>query len=436
MLASLVALTACSSGAPSLQREPETTSIAEAELTAPTTSNSAEFVPSATQPAGPGLVLVLDVDGGPEALTVRSTDGDLVVALSTEATDSYWSPIWSPDADRVGWAQSSDESWSFVTTNVDGTDRQSFGLPARPDYLTFGTSSDVILALTLAQNGFGLHRMELDSISALADSPLELVDAGRPYYAALSPAGDQVIAHVGGSTRIVDLDTGGLRDLDDSGFSYQTPAWHPSENKVFYARTTEVGREIVMDDLDDATSTIIATFGTFAFLAVSPDGNHLAISTFDADADGQTETVALGDSPAHLSDGLWVIDLQTGEATRLLGEVTVGVAWNAQSTKLLTRTAVAGPGFWRVFGLDGSTNGTDEHEITPGGLSSFYLQFWDQFLQSQTVWSPDGTQFLYSASTNSGADAIFIQSANENGNPTLLAPGDIAFFSPLPNGVS
>jgi hypothetical protein len=438
-----VLLAACSGSQPQSEPADAPAEDPEASVTAPAqappiaVSQTPQTVPDSFE-ITEGLLLVLDIDGGPTALTIRSRDGEIVTtlsnnsALSNDSATGYWLPIWAPDASRVGWAEFAGGGWSLVTANTDGSRRRSSALPARPDYLTFGSSTSEVLALTPSVDGFGLYRID----TTMNNAPVELVDLGQPYYFDLSPSGDRVIGHVGSATRVVSLSDGSVTELDDTGASYQTPAWHPFADVVFYARTaTSDGGEIIRHDLGSDVATVIATFGTFAFFSVSPTGEHLAVSTFDAGDESETELVALSDDPARLGGGLWIIDVANGDATRLFGDVTLATVWNPIGSSLLTRTAIAGPGSWRVFDLDGSVTGTPEHEVSPRSLMSFMLQFWDQYMQGQSTWAPDGTAFVYTATVSSatgedGEDTVFIHDADENGESRKLASGDMAFFSP------
>ena len=58
-----------------------------------------------------------------------------------------------------------------------------------------------------------------------------------------------------------------------------------------------------------------------------------------------------------------------------------------------------------------------------------YLPFWDQYVRSQTVWSPDGEQFAHVGRAGSGESGVWIHDASTSGRSTLLAAGDLAEFN-------
>jgi Tol biopolymer transport system component len=59
-----------------------------------------------------------------------------------------------------------------------------------------------------------------------------------------------------------------------------------------------------------------------------------------------------------------------------------------------------------------------------------YLPFADQYAQALTMWSPDGTQFVFAGEVEGASDGIWIQAADADGSSQFLIDGDFAAWSP------
>ncbi len=103
--------------------------------------------------------------------------------------------------------------------------------------------------------------------------------------------------------------------------------------------------------------------------------------------------------------------------------------WDPTGSRVLVRDMFGGAGRWKVLGLDGTRASTEAFDIDQTSVPG-YLPFWDQYARSQTVWSPDGEQFVHVGRSVTGESGVWIHDADSSGASTLLAPGDIAFWSP------
>jgi hypothetical protein len=59
-----------------------------------------------------------------------------------------------------------------------------------------------------------------------------------------------------------------------------------------------------------------------------------------------------------------------------------------------------------------------------------YLEFFQQYAQSMSLWAPDGSAFTYAGSNEAGASGVWIQPATEGAEPVLVADGVFAEWSP------
>ena len=58
------------------------------------------------------------------------------------------------------------------------------------------------------------------------------------------------------------------------------------------------------------------------------------------------------------------------------------------------------------------------------------VPFFDQYLRSSTIWSPDGTHVVLNAVGQDGTPGIYLLAAAQRGPLQLLAKGTLPFWSP------
>lgn len=384
------------------------------------------------------LVLVYDADGGPNALASYRPDGTLVTSYAAADEGAIRQPIWSPDGERVAWARGrapADQEpadrepaeWELVTSGVDGTGGTAHPLPARPDYITYDPTSSVVLALTPSPAGFGLVIVDVLDDAADQDEPYSVVDLGRPYFSDFSPDGSRVIAHVASEMRLVELD-GEPVSLGTASIGHQTPSWHPTDEIVFFTEATNGVNQLVRHDLASGSTDGIAAFGGFVFFDLDPAGSSLAVAAFDT-AGGRGPEAMRGSPQRRLGPGLWVIDADGGEPRRVDEQPAAAPMWDPTGSRFLVRTSIGGVGSWKVYSRDEMVSSTQRFDIDDTLLPA-YLPFWDQYVRSQTLWSPDGTRFAHAGRSDEGTSGIWIHDASDSGDSTHLADGDLAFWSP------
>jgi hypothetical protein len=60
-----------------------------------------------------------------------------------------------------------------------------------------------------------------------------------------------------------------------------------------------------------------------------------------------------------------------------------------------------------------------------------YLQYFEQYAQSMSLWSPDGTAFAYPGTNEDGEEGVWIQSARADRAAVLVTDGDFVAWSPV-----
>ncbi|MDJ0769011.1 MAG: hypothetical protein QNJ12_09465 [Ilumatobacter sp.] len=383
--------------------------------------------------AANSLVIVHDRDGGADALASYRADGTKVATYSTDEDAIIWQPIWSPDGRRLAWTSSPDgTTWELVTASVDGADHSTHPLPGRPDYITFDPTASSVLALTPSPDGFGVVIVDLANDSDDAgDAPFALIDLGLPYYSDFSPQGDRLVSHVATDMRIVDVD-GGLEPLGFVSGGHQAPAWHPTDDIVYFTAESDERRGLVAYDLATGSIAELASFEQFVLFDIADTGDHLAVASFapvDPDAVNALRGAPASATPTSLTRGLWIVNTADRTTRRLSGEPTVAPMFDPTGSRVLVRTAFAGLGQWDVYDLDGNRTSTAMFDVDDTLLTG-YLPFWDQYVRSQTLWSPDGRYFTHVGASQSGESGVWIHDATTSGASSFLVEGDVAFWSP------
>ena len=379
----------------------------------------------------PGQILVFSFGASEDPLSVLTAGGEEVATLPVEPGAAVWLPTWTPSGDAVVWAEASTpRRWKAVMVSVGGgmDERVTADLPGRPDHFAFGTDDSDLLALAPSPNGFGLFRIQLGTAEQA-----ERIGEGSPFFIDLSPDGARLVAHVQNETRVIE-DDGTERILDSTGAPYQTPAWSVGSNSVIYARrlSREPGglNEIVEHDLDTDDVTVVATYRSFVFFDVDPTRRRLAIAVFGRAPGGIQAQEAAFQIGGPLAAGLWTIDLDTGQRRQVDTSLVTPPQWAPDGRALAARDAAQGSGRWHLYSADEQPAVTQSHRLQLGGLGSYYLQFWDQFGRTQSMWAPDGSAFVYSAQNADGETTVWLQDTGLATPPVMLATGDVAFWSP------
>ncbi|MGI9645664.1 MAG: hypothetical protein ACR2O6_10180 [Ilumatobacteraceae bacterium] len=422
---------ACSSSGDSPEVESATPVTGDGDPQPPVATTLATEPPEVAVAAGPpivdgvanSLILVHDPDGD-DVLAAYRADGTQVTSYVSD--ESVWHPIWAPDGRRLAWTTSTDGVvWDLVSVAVGGGDETRHPLPGRPDYITFDPTAERILALTPSPQGFGLVIVEVGDPES---EGFGVVDVGAPYFSDFAPDGRRVVAHVADDLRVVDLDGGEQQPFDETSFGHQTPAWHPTDDVVFFAADGDDGNRLVARDLTAGTAATLATFDAFLYFDVDPTATRIAVSALAAFDDGDLQALRRRQSES-VGAGVWIVDVGDGTTTRVADEPAAAPMWDPTGTRVLVRTAVGGTGRWDVYDMDGSRTGTADFDVD-GSLLSAYLPFWDQYARSQTLWSPDGGQFVHVGRSGDGQFGVWIHDADTSGSSTFLVDGDLAFWSP------
>ena len=338
-----------------------------------------------------GNVVVMDPDGGNRIAVTDSPS-------SGAGTAFYFQPTWSPDGTLLAFSEISPTTRLHIASPDDGT-ASSVAVDTLPFYLSW---SDTNTLATLRNGANGL-RLETTTQESLEDG-VTLVDEGAPLYFSWEPGGERLATHIG--TDRLELNDGGtLQPLGPTPGDFQAPYW----SAAGIVGVVQDGRDQkLMVTTADGTSTPLARTLGSTYLVSTQDGSRIAAQVAAGQQDGLS--VLYQETPVLPSDQLVVVD-SDGGVTVVTESPVLAFSWSPDGDRLLVLDLVdAGVGRWQVW-----SNDTLEEIVRFGLESSFVrdlLPFFDQYAQSVSFWSPDGTAFAVPGSID-GQPGIWVQEIGE-----------------------
>jgi TolB protein len=364
----------------------------------------------------PGRIAVLDEVG---ALVALDPDGANAVVLdeSVEGQTFVRQPTWSPDGERIAWVRfdaSGQGPNAVVTTAPDGTTPTETATGVAPFYLSWDPTSSRIAYLGPSENA----EVELGVVELDDGGEGIALDTGRPLYLSWDPSGEQMLVHVG-TDRLDRLDLDGTATpLGDRPGTFNVPVWTSDGASLVYASVRGDRQRLVAHDVEAGRADELVRFEGAITFVVSPDGRRVAFQVIGADQD----------EVGPLS----VLDRETGGLVPIVTGVVPAFFWSPDGSKLLHLIPeLAADRVWFHWGVwDGESSFTTPRFVPSDTFGSEYLQFFEQYAQSMSLWAPDGSAFTYAGSDESGASGVWIQPASEGAAPVLVADGVFAAWSP------
>ena len=362
---------------------------------------------------------------------------------------SYSQPTWAPDGRTLAFARTAIagprtlSSSIWVAADDDGQAREVYRSDLlRPIYLYWSPDS---AKLTMLSQPLGSAELELGVIEVGEDRYRRL-DGGQPYYWSWLPDNSALITHVGGDIRFNDTARLSLVPLDParakSDFNippagFQAPAVSPDGRYLAYATTAGNGSALVLRELQGPGERRLAEVPGFAYLAFAPRGSRIAVMT--------------SARPGPSADGeLTIYDTGAEDALVLPHDDVIAFFWapNGRRVAYLLPARAADeetgleidPVFAREQGRfyaelrvlnvrRGNSWRVAQFPLSPRFVRE-QLPYFDQYLRSTSLWSPDSRALAYPALTAEGTPGIFVSPASGTLRPQLVAEGDFAHWSP------
>ncbi len=250
--------------------------------------------------------------------------------------------------------------------------------PSVPHYANPSPDSRYVALATPGDRALTLVLVDVD----LPGAPPE-VTRGAPIFTAWSPVGDALLLHAGSVIQRMDraaptaLTTVGLNSVD-----LRVPAWSPDGTLFATIRHGEIRNAVVLHDREGKHVARVGAVSGPAALAWSPNGRLLAVSA-------QTRSGNY--------DGIELIDVREPKTREFVRDRVLLWAWSPDGRRIayLRRAGVEGQLAWRIAHLDGRPTITSG-PFYPGPLFMILVAFFDQYLLSHRIWSPDGRYLVAS----------------------------------------
>jgi len=394
-----------------------------------------------------GLIAYIGVDGN---IYVADQAGGKKAQLTDDATDpaqqpsefsTYQLPAWSLDGNQLAFMSmrgtSEDSTAKILVANMetDAVNEIYSSKTEFPFYLLWSPDESNVSFLTTSTSGQALI---LQSAPAAGGGESTIIDTGSPYYWSWAPNGRILITHSGGAQnstapehlafiRLQDanvIETG----LDVKLAPFQALAWSPDGSRILLTRSEDGKNEVI---LTDGTGKYLKTLGDFTLNTAfgwSSDSRMVAF------IDG-TQTMNAG-----VIGALNVVDIETDKKVSV-GENVIAFYWSPDGKKIayfvpFLNTPEGSSDqsnrqlFLQLNMLDVESGESKElFSYRPTEQFTSILPYFDQYHQSNTIWSPDNNNLVLSFLDNEGNPGIAIVAASGQLEPRLLAEGYLAFWS-------
>jgi hypothetical protein len=377
-----------------------------------TPNTSPRSTPTSAQQKAATLVIT-DSGGG---IAIIENDGSVIESIDPPDGATYNQPIWA-SSDTIVYAQAASVDHRLEARRLAGDIVWSVELDTPPFYYLAAPASDstTVVSLRNRVDGSGLI---IEQISAGA-TPLTLSEEA-PFYASWNPSDGRLASHVG-DTRL-DITGSATETIDSDARGFQAPIWLAGGLVSLRAH----GDDAFLTLWDDSSFSDIARVrGASRFVG---SGDSVAIVTGGSIETGGIQALAQA-LPTITSGVLTVIDLAEGSFTSVTSDPTPVFQWDRAGEQLLYVTFVNNPSpalVWHVW-KDGEITDFEPFVPDPSWFTTV-APFFDQYAQSVSLWSPDGSGFAYPALVD-GSPQIMVQHLDD-GVARSIAPGNWVAWSP------
>lgn len=330
------------------------------------------------------------------------------------------------------------------STNYKVQDADKFS----PVYLSWSPDGN-FLTLLLGNTGSNKYDLRIADTSkgaaSIKSAGLRVLTQGSPLYSSWSSDSDSLLIHTQDGTNetlsmIKAKDTKStLQTLKPGGNfgAFRAPAWSADGTRHAFSSmvTGQTNESIVVQGKDGAQQGTIDGTGVGAAFNWSPNGAKLAHG-FRTDSQSRFYT------SLNLSDLGGADAPKSGKisSTKIVDSQVAAFFWSPDGKKLAyvtindARTRLV----WNVYDLD-SKKSTKLAEWIPSDELNQVIAFFDQYAQSDSIWSPDSKALVFGGWVNStvsptqveGDPIVYVMPTEgaKVGQTQPVAPGGLAFWA-------
>jgi len=358
---------------------------------------------------GDGRLVTIDDAGN---IVTMEPDGTDVASASEDGGGrvTYFQPIWSPDGSTISVTKSEAGTFSIDLIDVETGERTSTVTATNVFYQYWSPDGSKLATLAVTVPGeLGLNVF----IIGEGSGPDRLAD-GQPLYFSWSPDSSDVVGHVGNAPLEFLLTEATSPEFGAPG-DFSAPQW--TDDGIIHIAFSSRRQQLTRTQPDGESTPIASVLGGAIFTA-TPDGRRVAV--LPANGEDVGLSVSAQQIPTLPGGQLVVVDASDGSFVELETATVAAFSWDPTGRRLLVLEVTdAGAFRWRVW-EDGASETFGEFVPSPGFLRDF-IPFFDQYAQSMTLWSPDGTAFAFPGSVGD-ATGIWRQDL-DGGDPIRVAGG-------------
>lgn len=401
-------------------------------------------------------IAVQTVDG--QLITMRP-DGTNPVPLTSGDDGTTVSQVtWSPDANRLAWvaAGSGGADPRVRAARFDGTQWSDTAIAGVAFYLAWDPTGTRVATLGSGASGFELGVVDLGE-----EPGFDVIDRGSPFWFSWSPDADGFLVHASVlRLDFVPLD-GPTRVLEDRPGAFQTPVWMAGPIPLLYADERDGEDFLVVAGQDGTGRRPLISYDGYLQFVVSPQSGFIALQVLDEALAPVPELITASFQTDPDDPFLDIVD--PIERDQLVLMATFGgdpvllypspfitepdpvraFYWSPDGNRLawLVETD-PGDGDCASESIELEWQFWDNGLLTDGPrfrptatFACEYLPYFDQYGQSSTYWSPDGSQLVYAGTdTQTGQRGIHVVPVGSFANGMFVGTGDHAVWSPTTAG--
>ena len=392
-----------------------------------------------------GNVYTINPDGT-DSKRLTSTDlrvgpaGDILAHVSQAQAFYAW-PTWAPDSSKLAVSRVVVEGSraSFFLEEVDATSGKSVSIyenepgtgpitQTSPHYTYWSSDSMHLTFIASTPSELALF---VSSPQAKREQ-VSLIGEGTIYFSWARDSSAISLHRGTGELFLVPVDAKGLGSpvlLGTVGRGFRAPAISHDGSKVAYATGGDSGDVIYVASaragLPEARP--VGDAGPFSAFLWSPTRDELAFAHTIQGVSGPTQRLVLvggdGSSP-----------------TTLVNEPLVAFFWSPDGEKIayITHDAERRSFTWKYVGRTGGEP-VRLAEFVPSAEFVILATFFDQYFYSNSVWSPDSSQIVFSGAigptsfgsngSSPGSDRVYVIDVREGASPKEIATSSFAAWS-------